>query len=101
MLCIRAEPRRPSAENPVAQPRRGSGDSGACDRHISAIQQSISANYGCCPGFVTAGITEAHDEECMDCGEDDAYEDGLQTNDVFIVEGQQERYGSKKAWELV
>jgi hypothetical protein len=29
------------------------------------------------------------------------YGAGLQPNDVFIVEGRQERYGSKKAWEVV
>jgi hypothetical protein len=27
--------------------------------------------------------------------------DDLQGNDVFIVEGRQERHGDKKAWELV
>jgi hypothetical protein len=32
---------------------------------------------------------------------EDACEDGLQANDVFIVEGRQERYGSKTAWQLV
>lgn len=47
-------------------------------------------------------IGEPHDEECMAAGQDDdVYEDGLQPNDVFIVEGRQERYGSKTAWELV
>jgi hypothetical protein len=45
-------------------------------------------------------IGEPHDEECMAAGEVE-YEDGLQANDVFIVEGRQERYGSKSAWELV
>lgn len=45
-------------------------------------------------------IGEPHDEECVAFGEDE-YEDGLQANDVFIVEGRQERYGSKRAWELV
>jgi hypothetical protein len=45
-------------------------------------------------------IGEPHDEECMAFG-DDEYEGGLQGNDVFIVEGRQERYGSKTAWDLV
>ncbi|MCL4240059.1 MAG: hypothetical protein KJ048_01800 [Dehalococcoidia bacterium] len=47
-------------------------------------------------------IGEPHDEECLAYGEDeDVYEDGLQANDVFIVEGRQERYGNKTAWQLV
>lgn len=47
-------------------------------------------------------IGAPHDEECLAFGEDEGvYEDGLQANDVFIVEGQQERYGSKRAWEIV
>jgi hypothetical protein len=45
-------------------------------------------------------IDEPHDDECPANGDDD-YEDGLQANDVFIVEGRQERYGSRRAWELV
>ena len=47
-------------------------------------------------------IGEPHDEECLAAGRgDDEYEDGLMGNDVFIVEGRQERYGSKRAWEVV
>lgn len=45
-------------------------------------------------------IGEPHDEECM-ASDEAKYEDGLQANDVFIIEGAQERYGSKTAWELV
>ena len=37
-------------------------------------------------------IGEPHDEECLAYGEDDGvYEDGLQANDMFIVEGRQEQ----------
>lgn len=46
-------------------------------------------------------ITEPHDEECEAWGDDEEYTDGMAGNDVFIVEGAQERYGSKRAWELV
>ncbi len=42
-------------------------------------------------------FTEPHEEGCP-ATEEQVYEDGLQSNDVFIVEGQQERYGSKGAW---
>ena len=47
-------------------------------------------------------IGEPHDDECMAAEtNDDEYPDGLQANDVFIVEGRQERYGDKRAWELL
>ena len=44
-----------------------------------------------------------HEEGCPAI--DDEYgdpgsEDGLAANDVFIVEGRQERYGSRAAWEV-
>lgn len=39
-----------------------------------------------------------HEEECPALAEPE-YEPGLSGNDVFIVEGQQERYGSKRAWD--
>jgi len=46
-------------------------------------------------------ITEPHEEGCSaGAGEDGEYEDGLAGNDVFIVEGEQERYGSKDAWAV-
>ena len=46
-------------------------------------------------------ITEPHDAGCSAAaGEDGEYEDGLAANDVFIVEGEQERYGSKDAWAV-
>lgn len=45
-------------------------------------------------------IGEEHDEECAARGED-AFPPGTAPNDVFIVEGRQERYGSKSAWEVV
>ena len=32
--------------------------------------------------------------------EGDGFADGLEANDVFIVEGAQERYGDKSAWEV-
>lgn len=40
-------------------------------------------------------ITEPHEEGCPAT---DGYEEGLKANDVFIVEGEQERYGSTEAW---
>ena len=43
---------------------------------------------------------EPHVEECDSFG-DEEYAAGLQANDVFIVEGQQERYGDKRAWQLI
>lgn len=39
---------------------------------------------------------EPHEEGCPAL--DDEYDDGLEAHDVFIVEGAQERYGSKNAW---
>ena len=45
-------------------------------------------------------IVDPHEEGCPAADEPE-YGDGLQPNDVFIVEGRQERYGSKKAWEMV
>lgn len=41
---------------------------------------------------------EPHEEGCPALDEEN--DDGLQPNDVFIVEGQQERYGSKRAWAV-
>lgn len=41
--------------------------------------------------------TEPHDDGCSAAG---GYKDGLTEDDVFIVEGQQERYGSKSAWAV-
>ncbi|MEO8538147.1 MAG: hypothetical protein ABI577_00285 [bacterium] len=47
-------------------------------------------------------VGEPHDEECQAFGDGEGeYLDGLAGNDVFIVEGPQERYGSKSAWDLV
>jgi hypothetical protein len=57
---------------------------------------------------------ELTDDEC-DCGEpidgpheDDCpaahpgrYDDGLAASDVFLVEGRQERYGDRNAWNVV
>jgi len=45
-------------------------------------------------------FTEPHEEGCP-AGEEPEYGDGTQANDVFIVEGMQERYGHKGAWDLV
>jgi hypothetical protein len=42
-------------------------------------------------------IGAPHEEGCP-AGEEEEYADGLAGNDVFIVEGRQERYGSKSAW---
>lgn len=41
-------------------------------------------------------IIDPHDEGCP--AADESYGDDMAPNDVFIVEGQQERYGSKEAW---
>jgi hypothetical protein len=32
-------------------------------------------------------------------GHEQTYEDGLSGEDVFILEGHQERYGSRRAWD--
>ena len=45
-------------------------------------------------------INEPHGEECEAWNEDETYGEGRVGNDVFIVEGQQERYGDKRAWEI-
>ena len=42
-------------------------------------------------------IDAPHEEGCPAEDEED-YGEGLKGNDVFIVEGRQERYGSKEAW---
>ena len=39
---------------------------------------------------------DEHDEQCPAGGE--PFGDGLEGRDVFLVEGQQERYGDKRAW---
>ena len=38
-----------------------------------------------------------HDDGCP-AAEGQEQEDGMEGRDVFLVEGQQERYGSKSAW---
>jgi hypothetical protein len=45
-----------------------------------------------------AVVGQPHEEGCP--AEDFSYADGLQPTDVFIVEGDQERYGRKEAWEV-
>ena len=46
-------------------------------------------------------LDEPHEAGCSAAaGEDGEYADGLAGKDVFIVEGQQERYGSKDAWAV-
>lgn len=42
---------------------------------------------------------EPHEEGCP--AEDDAAPENRAANDVFIVEGEQERYGDKSAWEVL
>jgi hypothetical protein len=42
-------------------------------------------------------ITEPHEEGCPAIDKDE-YDDRMAANDVFIVEGRQERYGDKSAW---
>ena len=44
-------------------------------------------------------FSEPHEESCP-AGEEPEYGDGLEANDVFIVEGRQERYGNKDAWAI-
>ena len=41
---------------------------------------------------------DTHDEGCPASGN---YAEGLESTDVFIVEGAQERYGDKAAWDAV
>ena len=43
--------------------------------------------------------TEPHEEGCP-AAENGDYEAGLTGKDVFIVEGSQERYGDKSAWQV-
>jgi len=43
-------------------------------------------------------IDEPHEEGCP--ATDESYPEGCEANDVFIVEGDQERYGNKAAWEV-
>jgi hypothetical protein len=44
-------------------------------------------------------IDEPHEEGCP-AENDKEYGEGLAGNDVFIVEGRQERYGNKDAWAV-
>ena len=44
-------------------------------------------------------LNEPHEEGCA--AEDESTPEGCAANDVFIVEGEQERYGDKSAWEVV
>ena len=43
-------------------------------------------------------FVDPHEEGCPALGEPE-YPEATAANDVFIVEGSQERYGSKRAWE--
>ena len=47
-----------------------------------------------------AVVGHPNDDGCPATDERE-FEDGLKANDVFIVEGDQERYGDKTAWEVV
>jgi hypothetical protein len=42
---------------------------------------------------------QPHEEGCPAEDEEQTYEDGLSGDDVFILEGRQERYGSRRAWD--
>ena len=57
-----------------------------------AVREDFDVNHCDCD----RRFTEAHEEGCGALG-DNATSD-LQPNDVFIVEGPQERYGDKDAW---
>ena len=46
-----------------------------------------------------AEVGKPHEEDCP-ASDEQEYEDGLKANDVFIVEGRQERYGDKSAWQV-
>lgn len=50
-------------------------------------------------------VREEFDDDDEDCEDDEReeprYEKGTAANDVFLVEGQQLRYGSKAAWRVV
>ena len=41
-------------------------------------------------------------DACEECHEGECYtHDGIRSNDIFLVEGTQLRYGTKAAWEVV
>ena len=44
-------------------------------------------------------IDKPHEDGCP-AGDEKGFEPNLEVNDVFIVEGRQERYGDKRAWSV-
>ena len=63
-----------------------------------AVREDFAATAECeCD---RASTTEPHQDDCPAGGEPE-YGEGCAANDVFIVEGRQERYGDKAAWAAV
>ena len=63
---------------------------------IATREEMASADEDC---ECDRRIDEDHDEDCP-AAEGSDFADGLAGNDVFIVEGRQERYGQKEAWAV-
>ncbi len=61
---------------------------------------AVGAGPGAEPFTIDHRIGEPHEQGCPAKDEDEDYPDGLEGKDVFIVEGRQERYGSKDAWAV-
>lgn len=61
------------------------GDVCECDRRVGRPHRD--------------GCPAEEDDEDLD--DEDLYGEGLRGNDVFLVEGTQERYGDKNAWSVV
>ncbi|MBI5948560.1 MAG: hypothetical protein HY875_10525 [Chloroflexi bacterium] len=54
--------------------------------------------FGC--AIVGLAVRESFPGEDCECAHDDTVPEGCAANDVFIVEGEQERYGNKAAWDV-
>jgi hypothetical protein len=81
------------------RPGRGGPDHDAGElavrvRHLGVAVRETFAGEECACDHRS---DEPHEEGCPAV---DGHDDGLLANDVFIVEGRQERYGSKRAWEV-
>ena len=61
-----------------------------------AVREQFAGAEDCCCERVPG---QPHDEECPAQGDED-FPEGCKLQDVFIVEGAQERYGSRRAWEV-
>ena len=63
-----------------------------------ALRHEMTGEGDGCECDADAG--EPHEDGCP-AAEEPEDERGLKANDVFIVEGDQERYGDKSAWDVV